>query len=51
MFFSYIGFDGVSTLAGEVKSPSRDLPIGIIGTLIIASGFYATISVVLLGMV
>jgi amino acid transporter len=51
VFFSYIGFDSVSTLAGEVKKPSRDLPLGIIGTLVIATSLYVAISVVLLGMV
>jgi len=51
VFFSYIGFDSVSTLAGEVKKPSRDLPIGIVGTLLVASVIYVAIALVLTGMV
>eukprot|EP01114_Cavostelium_apophysatum_P013213 TRINITY_DN3144_c0_g2_i1.p1 TRINITY_DN3144_c0_g2~~TRINITY_DN3144_c0_g2_i1.p1 ORF type:complete len:580 (+),score=112.20 TRINITY_DN3144_c0_g2_i1:194-1933(+) len=50
VFFSYIGFDAVSTLAGEVKNPTRDLPIGIVGTLSIVTGLYVVVSLVLTGM-
>jgi len=39
VFFAYIGFDAVSTVAEEVKNPKRDLPIGIIGSLIICTIF------------
>eukprot|EP01027_Heterolobosea_sp_BB2_P016803 GEZU01023873.1.p1 GENE.GEZU01023873.1~~GEZU01023873.1.p1 ORF type:complete len:480 (-),score=170.02 GEZU01023873.1:76-1515(-) len=51
VFFSYIGFDSVTTLAEEVAKPQRDLPIGIIGTLGIATGMYVAVSLVLTGMV
>jgi APA family basic amino acid/polyamine antiporter len=51
VFFSYIGFDSVTTLAGEVARPSRDLPIGIVGTLSIATILYIGVSLVLTGMV
>eukprot|EP01133_Synstelium_polycarpum_P016009 gene16009-19047_t len=51
IFFSYVGFDSVTTLAGEVKNPKRDLPIGIIGTLIIATTLYVGVTLVLSGMV
>eukprot|EP01119_Soliformovum_irregulare_P004980 TRINITY_DN1623_c0_g1_i1.p1 TRINITY_DN1623_c0_g1~~TRINITY_DN1623_c0_g1_i1.p1 ORF type:complete len:546 (-),score=132.14 TRINITY_DN1623_c0_g1_i1:175-1812(-) len=51
VFFSYIGFDSVSTLAGEVRNPGRDLPIGIVGTLGIATGIYIAVSLVVTGMV
>eukprot|EP01117_Protostelium_nocturnum_P009508 TRINITY_DN3394_c0_g1_i1.p1 TRINITY_DN3394_c0_g1~~TRINITY_DN3394_c0_g1_i1.p1 ORF type:complete len:573 (+),score=110.26 TRINITY_DN3394_c0_g1_i1:100-1818(+) len=51
VFFSYIGFDSVSTLAAEVKKPKRDLPIGIIGTLLIVTLFYVAVSLVITGMI
>lgn len=51
VFFSYIGFDSVSSLAGEVKKPTRDLPIGIVGTLLIATVLYVGVSLVITGMV
>lgn len=50
VFFSYVGFDSVSTLAGEVRDPSRDLPIGIVGTLGIATALYIGVCLVLTGM-
>eukprot|EP01104_Vermistella_antarctica_P009847 TRINITY_DN257_c0_g6_i1.p1 TRINITY_DN257_c0_g6~~TRINITY_DN257_c0_g6_i1.p1 ORF type:complete len:620 (+),score=131.42 TRINITY_DN257_c0_g6_i1:192-2051(+) len=51
LFFSYIGFDSVSTLAGEVKNPQRDLPIGIVGTLLISTTLYVAVTLVITGMV
>mmetsp|Transcript_17157 Transcript_17157/g.55113 ORF Transcript_17157/g.55113 Transcript_17157/m.55113 type:complete len:599 (+) Transcript_17157:1267-3063(+) len=51
VFFSYIGFDAVSTLAGEVRNPQRDLPIGILGTLAGATVLYVAVSLILTGMV
>lgn len=45
VFFSYIGFDAVTTLAGEVKNPKRDMPIGIVGTLLIATVLYIGVSI------
>lgn len=51
VFFSYIGFDSVTTLAAEVKNPKRDMPLGIIGTLGVATLLYIAASLVLTGMV
>ncbi|KYQ88673.1 putative cationic amino acid transporter [Tieghemostelium lacteum] len=51
IFFSFVGFDSVTTLSGEVKNPKRDLPIGIVGTLIIATSLYVGVSLVLSGVV
>lgn len=51
VFFAFLGFDAVSTSAAEVKNPKRDMPIGIIGTLIVAAVLYALVSLVLTGMV
>jgi basic amino acid/polyamine antiporter, APA family len=50
VFFTYIGFDSVSTAAEEAKNPQRDLPFGIIGSLIICTVLYIGVSIVLLGM-
>ena len=50
VFFTYIGFDSVSTAAEECKAPQRDLPIGIIGSLVICTVLYIGVAVVLLGM-
>jgi len=49
VFFTYIGFDSVSTAAEECKSPQRDLPIGIIATLVICTILYIAVVVVLTG--
>jgi len=49
--FAYLGFDAVSTQAEEAKNPARDLPIGIIGSLLICTVFYVAMSGVLTGMV
>jgi APA family basic amino acid/polyamine antiporter len=50
VFFTYIGFDSVSTAAEEARNPQRDLPFGIIASLIICTLLYVGVSVVLLGM-
>src|SRR6267143_113274 len=50
VFFTYIGFDSVSTAAEEARNPQRDLPIGIIGSLIVCTILYVGVSIVLLGM-
>ncbi|CAH0418259.1 amino acid permease [Periweissella ghanensis] len=50
-FYAYIGFDAVSTASEEVKNPKRDMPIGIIGSLGVASLLYMTLSAVLVGVV
>jgi len=51
IFFSYIGFDAVSTTAQEAKNPQRDLPIGIIVSLTICTILYIGVAAVLTGMV
>jgi amino acid transporter len=51
VFFAYIGFDAISTTAEECKNPKRDLPRGMIYSLIITTIFYILISLVLTGMV
>jgi APA family basic amino acid/polyamine antiporter len=51
IFFSYIGFDAVSTTAQEAKNPQRDLPIGIIASLTICTLLYIGVAAVLTGMV
>ncbi len=49
IFFAYIGFDAVSTGSEECKNPSRDLPIAIVGSLLIATTLYILVSVVAVG--
>jgi APA family basic amino acid/polyamine antiporter len=51
IFFAYIGFDAVSTHAEEAKNPRRDVPIGIIASLVICTILYIAVTVVLTGMV
>ena len=51
IFFAYIGFDAVSTTAQESRNPQRDLPIGIILSLIICTVLYVSVAAVLTGMV
>jgi APA family basic amino acid/polyamine antiporter len=51
IFFAFIGFDAVSTAAEEVKNPQKDLPIGIIASLIISTLLYIAVTGVLTGMV
>lgn len=51
IFFAYIGFDSLSTHAEEAKNPKRDIPIGIISSLVICMVLYIGVSVVLTGMV
>ena len=51
IFFAYIGFDAVSTTAQEAKNPQRDLPIGIIASLLICTILYIAVAAVLTGMV
>ena len=51
VFFAYIGFDAVSTVAEETKNPARDLPIGIIGSLVVCTVFYVIVAAVFTGMV
>lgn len=51
VFFAYLGFDAVSSAAEEVKNPQRNMPIGIIGSLLICTFLYVAVSLVLTGMV
>ncbi len=51
IFFAYIGFDAVSTAAQETKNPKRDMPIGILGSLVICTVLYIAVSLVLTGIV
>ena len=51
MFFAYLGFDMVSSLAEETKKPQKNLPRGIIGSLAIAASIYVAVSLVATGMV
>ena len=50
VFFAYIGFDAVSTAAGEAKNPQRDMPIGILGSLVVCTLVYIAVCAVLVGM-
>ncbi|MBG9757623.1 MULTISPECIES: APC family permease [Lysinibacillus] len=51
VFFAYLGFDAVSSAAEEVKNPQRNMPIGIIGSLLICTVLYVAVSMVLTGIV
>lgn len=50
-FFAFIGFDAVSTAAEETKNPKRDLPIGILGSLLFSAFVYILVALVLTGMI
>ena len=47
VFFAFIGFDAVSTAAQEAKNPKRDMPIGILGSLVVCTVLYVLFSHVL----
>jgi basic amino acid/polyamine antiporter, APA family len=51
IFFAFIGFDAVSTAAQECRNPQRDMPIGIIGSLVVCTALYILFGLVLTGMV
>lgn len=51
VFFAFLGFDAVSSSAAEVKNPKKNMPLGIIGTLLVATVLYMGVSAVLVGMV
>src|SRR5208337_205443 len=51
VFFAYIGFDAVSTAAEEVRDPQRNVPIGILSSLVVATVLYIAVSAVLTGIV
>jgi len=51
VFFAFIGFDAVSTAAQEAKQPQRDMPIGILGSLVVCTVLYIAVAAVLTGLV
>jgi APA family basic amino acid/polyamine antiporter len=51
IFFAYIGFDAVSTAAQEAKNPKKDMPIGILGSLVVCTILYILVALVLTGLV
>ncbi|MFT9097393.1 amino acid permease [Liquorilactobacillus sp.] len=51
VFFAYLGFDVVSASAAEVKNPRKNMPLGILGTLVICTILYILVSIVLTGMI
>jgi APA family basic amino acid/polyamine antiporter len=51
IFFAYIGFDAISTAAQEAKNPQRDMPIGILASLVVCTILYVLVSAILTGMV
>jgi APA family basic amino acid/polyamine antiporter len=51
VFFAYVGFDAVSTAAQEAKQPNRDMPIGILGSLVICTVLYVVVGFILTGIV
>jgi APA family basic amino acid/polyamine antiporter len=51
VFFAYIGFDAVSTVAQEAKNPQRDMPIGILGSLFICTLLYIIVALVITGII
>src|SRR5947208_3041205 len=50
VFFAYIGFDAVSTAAQESRNPQKDMPFGILGSLIICTTLYIVVSALLTGL-
>jgi APA family basic amino acid/polyamine antiporter len=51
IFFAYIGFDAVSTLAQESRDPQKSMPVGILGSLVVCTILYVAVSLVLTGVV
>jgi APA family basic amino acid/polyamine antiporter len=51
IFFAYVGFEAVSTAAAEAKNPARDIPIGILGSLVVCTVIYMATAAVLTGIV
>ncbi len=51
IFFAYVGFEAVSTAAGEARNPQRDLPVGILGSLFICTAIYIIVAAVMTGVV
>lgn len=51
VYFSYIGYDSVSTMAEEIQNPAKALPLGIVGSVVIVSGLYCLMALSLCMMV
>jgi len=51
IFFAYVGFEAVSTAAAEAKNPKKDIPLGILGSLIVCTAIYMMVAAVLTGVV
>ena len=51
IFFAYVGFDAVSTAAEETKNPQRNVPIGLIGSLLICTIFYLLVAAGAIGAI
>ncbi|HJE23617.1 MAG TPA: amino acid permease [Methylorubrum populi] len=51
VFFAYVGFETVSTAAGETRDPQRDAPVGLIGSLVVTAVLYVAVAAVLTGLV
>lgn len=51
LFFSYLGFEAVATAALEAKNPQRDIPIGIIGAMVVSTSVYIAVALVMTGLV
>lgn len=51
VFFAYIGFDAVSTAAQEAKNPQKDMPVGILGSLLVCTFLYISVALVMTGIV
>lgn len=51
LFFAYVGFDAVSTMAEETKNPARDIPIGLVGSMLVTTTLYCLMAVTLCLMV
>jgi len=51
IFFAYIGFDAVSTASQEARNPQRDMPVGILGSLVVCTVLYVAFALILTGMV
>jgi len=51
LFFAYVGFDAVSTMAEETKNPAKDIPLGLVGAMSMTTAFYCVMAVTLCMMV
>src|SRR3546814_1027175 len=51
VFFAYVGFETISTAAGETRNPQRDAPVGLIGSLLVTAALYVAVAAVLTGQI